>query len=113
MTVNILPRAVRLLRAWDEFCVSNAVAHWRLRLFRSGLALMAIEIGLYICGIVVLTTVEPVGAKVKVAARLSIIGTTLSLMVLTVSVFGSGWKRVALAVVCLLSLFFWYGLTLY
>jgi hypothetical protein len=93
--------------------MSETVAQWRLRLFRSGLALMAIEIGLYLCGIVVVNIVEPVGAKVKAAASLFVIGTALSLIVLTVSVFGSGWKRVALAVVCLLSFFFWYGLTLY
>jgi hypothetical protein len=47
---------------------------------------MAIEIGLYLCGIVV----EPVGAKFKAAAWLFVIGTALSLIVLTVSVFGSG-----------------------
>lgn len=93
--------------------MSEAVAHWRLRLFRSGLALMAIEIGLYLCGIVGVNIVAPVGAKLKTAAWLFVIGTALSLVVLTLSVFGSGWKRVALAVVCLLFFFFWYGLTLY
>jgi hypothetical protein len=93
--------------------MSESVAHWRLRLFRSGVALMAIEIGLYLCGIVVVKIVEPVGAKLKVASWLFVIGTAFSVIVLMVSVFGSGWKRVVLAVLCMLSFFFWYGLTLY
>jgi hypothetical protein len=93
--------------------MSELLVYWRLRLFRSGLALMAIEIGLYLCGIVVVNIAEPVGSKLKTADWLFVVGTALSLIVLTLSVFGSGWKRVALAAVCLLSFFFWFGLTLY
>jgi hypothetical protein len=61
--------------------MSETAAHWRQRLLRSGLVLMAIEIGLYLCGIVVVKTVEPVGAKLKAAAWFFVIGTALSLSV--------------------------------
>ena len=91
----------------------EAVARWRLRLFRSGLALMAIEFALYLTGVACVKVIEPVGAKLRVAAWLFVIGTVLSLIALTLSMFGSGWKRIGLTVTSLLSFAFWYGLTLY
>jgi uncharacterized membrane protein YcfT len=93
--------------------MTESVACWRPRLFRSGLALMAIAFALFLFGIASLNVIEPVTAKLRVAAWLFVIGTLLSLIVLTLSMFGSGWKRIGLAVTSLLSFAFWYGLTLY
>jgi hypothetical protein len=93
--------------------MSEAVSRWRLRLFRSAIALMAIEFALHLSGIASVNVIESVGTKLRAAARFSVIGTVLSLIVLVLSLFGSGWKRVGLAVVSLLSFVFWYGLTLY
>jgi uncharacterized membrane protein YcfT len=91
----------------------KAVASWRLPLFRSGLALMAIEFGLYACGVIAVNVLEPLDAKLKTAAWLFAIGVLLSLIVLPLSLFGSGWKRLLLASVSMLSFLFWYGLTFY
>ncbi len=93
--------------------MSEAVARWRLRLFRSAIALMAIEFALYLSGVASVNIIEPVGAKLKAAAWFSVIGTVLSLIVLILSTFGYGWKRIGLAAMCLLSLPFWFGFTLY
>jgi uncharacterized membrane protein YcfT len=93
--------------------MTESIARWRPRLFRSGLALMAIAFALYLFGIASVNAIEPVSAKLRVAAWLFVIGTLLSLIVLTLSMFGSGWKRIGLAVMSLLSFAFWYGLTLY
>jgi uncharacterized membrane protein YcfT len=93
--------------------MTEAVARRRLRLFRSGLALMAIEFAFYLSGIASVNVIQPVGAKLRAAAWFFVIGTLLSLIVLILSMFGSGWKRIGLAVICLLSFAFWYGLTLY
>jgi uncharacterized membrane protein YcfT len=93
--------------------MTESVVRWRPRLFRSGLALMAIAFALYLFGIASVNVIEPVTAKLRVAAWLFVIGTLLSLIVLTLSMFGSGWKRIGLAVMSLLSFAFWYGLTLY
>jgi uncharacterized integral membrane protein len=93
--------------------MSKTVACWRLRLFRSGLVLAAIEFGLYLCGVACVRVIEPVDAKLRAAAWLFVIGLGLSLIALILSMFGSGWKRLGLAVMCVLSLSFWYGLTLY
>jgi hypothetical protein len=93
--------------------MSKPVPHFRNRLFGSGLILMAIECGLYFCGVVAVNLIGPVNTKLRLAAWLFVIGTALSLIVLVLSAFGSGWKRVTLALASLLSFFFWYGLTLY
>jgi hypothetical protein len=74
---------------------------------------MAIEFALYLFGIAYVSVIEPVSAKLRVAAWLIVIGTLLSLIVLTLSMFGYGWKRIGLAVMSLLSFAFWYGLSLY
>jgi uncharacterized membrane protein YcfT len=93
--------------------MNEAVARYRPRLFRSGAALMALAFALYLSGVVSVNLIEPVGAKLRVAAWFFVIGTVLSMIVLTLSMFGSGWKRVGLAIMSLLSFAFWYGLTLY
>jgi len=93
--------------------MTEAVARRRLRLFRSGLALMAIEFALYLSAIASVNVIEPVGAKLRASAWFFVIGTLLSLIVLILSMFGFGWKRIGLAVICLLFFAFWYGLTLY
>jgi hypothetical protein len=93
--------------------MSEAVARWRLSLFRAGLALMAIEFALYLCAVVSVQTIEPLGPKLKAAGWFFLIGTGLSLIVLILSAFGYGWKRIGLAVMSLLSLPFWFGFTLY
>ena len=55
---------------------------------------MAIAFALYLFGIASVNAIEPVSAKLRVAAWLFVIGTLLSLIVLTLSMFGSGWKRI-------------------
>ena len=74
---------------------------------------MAIEFALYLSGIASVNVIESVGAKLRAATWFFVIGTLLSLIVLTLSMFGSGWKRIGLAVLSLLAFAFWYGLTLY
>ena len=93
--------------------MSKVVARWRLTLFRSGLVVMAIEFGLYLCGVVSAQMIEPMGTKIRVGAWFFIVGIGLSLIALTLSMFGSGWRRLGLAAMSLVSLPFWYGMTLY
>jgi hypothetical protein len=93
--------------------MSKVVARWRLTLFRSGLIVVAIELGLYLGGVVFVQVIEPMGAKIRAGAWFFIVGTGLSLIVLTLSMFGSGWRRLGLAAMSLASLPFWYGMTLY
>ena len=93
--------------------MSEAAACWRLLLFRSALAFMAIDLASYLGAVVFVNVSEPVDAKLRVAAWLFVIGSALSLIALILSVFGYGWKRVGLAVVSILSLPLWYGFTLY
>jgi hypothetical protein len=91
--------------------MSETMARWRMCLFRSGQILFAVEVGLYVCGVIVVNLSEPLDAKVWRADWLFVIGTAFSLIVLTLSVFGCGPKRIVLSFVGLLSLLFWYGLT--
>jgi uncharacterized integral membrane protein len=93
--------------------MNEAVARWRLSLFRAGLVLMAIEFALYLCAVVSVQTIEPLGPKLKAAGWFFVIGSGLSLIVIILSMFGYGWKRIGLAVMCLLSVPFWFGFTLY
>jgi hypothetical protein len=93
--------------------VSEAVARWRLSLFRAGLVLMGIEFALYLCAVVSVQTIEPLDPKLKAASWFFLIGTGVSLIVLVLSAFGCGWKRVGPAAMSLLSLPFWFGFTLY
>lgn len=86
---------------------------WRPTLFRSALAFMAIDAMTYLCGVVVVNGLAPVDAKIRAGAWFFLIGSALSLLALTLSLFGYGWKRVGLALACLLALPFWYGFTLY
>jgi hypothetical protein len=93
--------------------MNEDVPRWRSRLFRFGLTGFAIEFVLYLAGVCCINVTEQLETKLRVAAWLFLIGTGLSLMVLVLSVFGSGWRRIGLAVTALLSLGFWYGFTLY
>ena len=93
--------------------MSESVARWRLSVFRAGLVLMAIEFALYLCAVVSVQTIEPLGPKLKAAGWFFVIGTGLSLIVLILSVFGYGRKRIGLAFMCLLSLPLWFGFTIY
>lgn len=92
--------------------MSEVAAHWRLTLFRSGLIVVAIELGLYLGGVVFVQVIEPVGAKIRAGAWFFIVGTGLSFIVLTLSMFGYRWRRLGLAALSLVSLLFWYGMTL-
>ena len=78
-----------------------------------GLVLMASEFVLYLCAVVSVQTIEPLGPKLKAAGWFFLIGTGLSLIVLVLSAFGYGRKRIGLAIVSLLSLPFWFGFTMY
>jgi hypothetical protein len=93
--------------------VIKSGARWRLPLFRSGLALMALDAALYVCALIRVQAVEPLDAKLRAAAWFFIIGSAVSLVALPLVLFGYGSKRIGLAAGCLLSLPFWYGLTLY
>jgi|HubBroStandDraft_6_1064221.scaffolds.fasta_scaffold2599148_1 hypothetical protein len=93
--------------------MSEAVARWRLPLFRSALAFMAIDLTTYFCGVVVVNVLVAADAKIRAGAWFFLIGSALSLFTLILSMFGYGWQRVGLAFACLLALPFWYGFTLY
>jgi hypothetical protein len=103
----------RPLRYWEAIRMSEPFPNFRNRLFDSGLILMTIECGIYLCGVAAVNLIEPVNTKLRMAAWLFVIGSSLSVIVLTLSAFGLGWKRLTLALASLLSIFFWYGLTLY
>ena len=74
---------------------------------------MVIELAFYICGLGLIRVIDPLNAKLKAAAWFFVIGSALSLIALVFSMFGRGLKRIGLSVVCLMSLPFWYGFTLY
>ena len=93
--------------------MNQSVVRWRQPVFRSGLAFMAFDAALYLCGIVCLRVLEPLDAKLRAAAWFFIIGSACSLIAFTLILCGHGWRRIGLAAGCLLSLPFWYGLTLY
>jgi hypothetical protein len=93
--------------------MSEAVVRWRPALFRFAIGFMAIDLAFYLCGVVFVNISQPVDEKIRAGAWLFLIGSVLSLIALLLSMFGHGWKRIGLAVVCLLSLPFWYGFTLY
>jgi hypothetical protein len=93
--------------------MTEPAARWRSNLFRSALAFVAMDTITYVCGIVVVSVLGTVDAKIRAGAWLFLVGTALSLVGLTLSLFGHGWKRVGLALSCLLALPFWYGFTLY
>jgi len=93
--------------------MSERGPRWRLLLFRLGFAFLVIEVALYISGIVLVNVIDPLNAKLRAAAWVFVIGSTLSLIALVLSMFGYGRKRIGLAAVCLVSFPFWYGFTLY
>jgi hypothetical protein len=93
--------------------MSEPAARWRRLLFRYALAFMAIDVMTYLCGIVVVNDLGSMDAKIRAGAWLFLVGSALSLLALVMSMFGHGWKRVGLAITCLLALPFWYGFTLY
>jgi len=51
--------------------------------------------------------------QLSVAARFFIIGSAVSFLALILITFGYGWKRVPLALLCLISLPLWYVFTAY
>jgi hypothetical protein len=75
--------------------MSEAVARWRLLVFRAGLVLMAIEFALYLCAVLSVQIIEPLGPKLKTAGWFFVIGTGLSFIVLISSMFGYGWKSLS------------------
>jgi hypothetical protein len=93
--------------------MSEQAPHWRLLLFRLGFTFMVFELALYICGIVLISVIDPLNAKLKVAAWFFVIGSAVSLIALGFGMFGYGRKRLGLAAACVMSFPFWYGLTLY
>jgi hypothetical protein len=93
--------------------MSEAAARWRVPLFRYAVAFTAIDVTIYLCGVVAVNLLGSVDAKIRAGAWFFLIGSALSLLALIGSMFGYGWKRVGLALACLLTLPFWYGFTLY
>ena len=93
--------------------MSEVKPSWRLMLFRTAIAFVAIDVVTYLCGIVVITLVDSVDGKIRAGAWFFLIGSVFSLIALTLSFFGYGRRRVGVAFVCLLALPLWYGFTLY
>ena len=93
--------------------MSEEVARWRLPVFRYAQAFVAIDVATYLCGVGVISVLESANAKIRAGAWLFLAGSALSLLALFMSMFGYGWKRIGLAIACLLTLPFWYGLTWY
>lgn len=93
--------------------MSESVARWRLPLFRCALTVAAIDVTTYVCGVVIVNLLGSVDTKIRAGAWFFLVGSVLSIIVLILSMFGYGWKRVGLAFACLLALPLWYGFTLY
>jgi hypothetical protein len=93
--------------------MNEVKTRWRMLLFRFAIGLMAVASASYLCGIVVVNALESVDAKIRAGAWIFLIGSALSLLAFILSMFGYGLKRIGLGAVCLVSLPFWYGFTLY
>jgi hypothetical protein len=83
-----------------------------MTLYRLGCAIVITDVVLYFVSIVLVSTIDPLTVKVKVAAWCFVIGNLLALISATTVLFGYGWKRL-FALIPLASLPFWYGFTLY
>jgi hypothetical protein len=81
--------------------------------FRFGLGIMSFDAVLYLYALVRIQKLEPLNVKLHVAAWFFVIGSAMSLIALVLVAFGYGWKRLGLAIACMVSLLFWYGFTLY
>ena len=84
-----------------------------MRLFGAGIAVLIFNAGLYIYAWVHLQHLEPLSLQLSAALRFFIVGSAVSLLALVLITFGYGWKRVPLALMCLISLPMWYVFTAY
>jgi hypothetical protein len=83
-----------------------------MTLYRIGCAIVVTDVVLYFVSIVLVSAIDPLTVKLRVAAWCFLIGSLLALISTTTVLFGYGWKRLV-AFVPLASLPFWYGFTLY
>jgi hypothetical protein len=84
-----------------------------MRLFRAGVVALILDASLYLYAWIHIPHLEPLSLQLSVAARFFIIGSAVSLLALVLITFGYGWKRVPLALMCLISLPLWYVFTAY
>jgi hypothetical protein len=82
--------------------------------FKTGVATLLLGVAFYLSGIVTVSALESSpNAQIKAGAWFFLIGSCVALIAAILIPFGYGWKRVPLVIACILSLFFWYGFTLY
>jgi hypothetical protein len=93
--------------------MSETSTPWRSALFRCARAFVLIDIVLYIAGVTLVSVLGTADAKMRAGAWLFIFGTAFSLLTFILSLFGSGSKRIGLALASIAALPFWFGLTLY
>jgi hypothetical protein len=93
--------------------MSGTKAVWRMRLFGAGVVALMLNVGLYIYAWVYLQHLQPLSLQLSAALRFFIVGSAVSLLALVLITFGYGWKRVPLALMCLISLPMWYVFTAY
>jgi len=93
--------------------MNHAGASWRLRLFKAGVATLLLDVALYLYALVRVPTITPLDVELAAGARYFVGGSCIALVAALLILFGYGWKRLPLIIVCLLALPFWYGFTLY
>jgi hypothetical protein len=81
--------------------------------FRTGIATLVLDACLYFYAWVHIQHLEPLSLQLSVALRFFFVGSAVSLLALILIIFGYGWKRVPLALVCLVALPMWYVFTAY
>jgi hypothetical protein len=86
---------------------------WRSKAFNASVALLATSLVLYFVAIVWVPLVRPVNEEITLGSRFFVIGAALNLLALCLALFGYGWRRLVPAIAALISIFFWYGFTLY
>ena len=74
---------------------------------------MAIDVVLYFYAWAHLQGLKPLSLELSEAVQFFMIGSVLSLFALLLLMFGYGWKRLPLALLCLISLPLWYVFTAY
>ena len=93
--------------------MSTVFSVWRIRFFKVGCGFLLLSAILYFVALIVVPQIKPLQSELKAGAEFFLIGSLLSLISIGFMMFGYGWKRLPLIAVALLSIFFWFGFTLY
>jgi len=93
--------------------MNRSLPPWRYRLFTTGWITLVVSAGMYLVALTIVPQIKPLNAELHTGAEFFLLGSILNLLAFALILFGAGWKRLPIALAALLTLPFWYGLTLY